>query len=153
MDTIAPAPQPQARPPGSRLTWVWPIITFGLIVSACGFWISSSPWITGSGWWQYGAMGMAGLLFALMGFSAKMSMLSAKRESALWRLRGEKSLDFSMEALGLGIFIGYGVLPLCIHTFNPFWILISGWVVLIGFWLAKRTVSRRSTIAGTQLGE
>jgi WD40 repeat protein len=154
------APEPQVSPPRSRLTWIWPVISFGIIMSACGFWISAFPaisnWpqeqITGSGWWYYGAMGIGSLLVALLGFSSKMSVLSAKRESGLWRLRREKSLDFSMEALGLGTFIGYGVLPLCIHTFNPFWILIFAWVALLGFWLVKRTVSRRSGFVGRLLG-
>src|SRR5438094_426202 len=58
MDTDALAPQPHVRAPRPRLTWIWPVITFGLIMSACGFWISTFMAIShephlqiiGSGW-------------------------------------------------------------------------------------------------------
>src|SRR5947209_2761401 len=129
MDTDDLAPEPQEHAPRSRLTWIWPVITDILYLGAVGCMLSAllAIWhhlpvqVIGSGWWQDGAMGCAGLLFALMSFSGKISALVTRRTPSVLWLKRVILLDFSMEALGLALFFSFGVLPLCIHNFNLAW--------------------------------
>lgn len=145
MDTGNGASQPQARAPRSRLTWIWPVITDILYLSAVGCMLSAllalsnhlPVQVIGSGWWQDGAWAFAGLLYALVGFSGKISALVTRRKPAVLWLKLEL-LDLSMEALGLTLFFGLGVLPLCIHDFDLLWGLGFLWGVLLIVWLIRQ---------------
>lgn len=138
MDTGNLTPQPQARPPRSRLTWLWPVITHVLLLGSIGFWISSFSAITnhlpiqfiGSGWWRDGGMALAALLWALMGFSVKLSALITRRVPRILWLPATNLLRFNIEIWGVPLFLGYGILPLFIHSSDPFWPIVSGYSVV-----------------------
>lgn len=146
-----PAPRPQRPAPQLMLALALRGITSVLVLSAVGFWISGFMatfhelhlQIIGSGWWQDGAIGISGLLLALVGSSAKVSALVIRRESGIQGLRKIRLRDVIIEVLGLAIFVGYGVLPLSIHSFHSSWTLL---VLLgaFGAWqISKANTSRR----------
>jgi hypothetical protein len=110
-------PQPQAQPPRSRLAWVWTVLIYGLSLSTCGFFISGfmailhEPHlqIIGSGRWRYGAMAVGALLYALIGFSGKVSALVTKRMPMTVLPPARRLLDFTLEGIPSGVRAVVGV--------------------------------------------
>ncbi len=153
-------PQPQGRPPRSRLAWVLPTITHAFLVGSIGFciWalmvIFHEPHLqifVGSGWWQYGAMAVALLLYALMGFSVKVSALITRRMPKVLWIPATKLLEFNAEAFGLVYFIGFGLLPLCIHPADELMaevLILGNCALLIGILITKiKPIQRRLKVA------
>lgn len=75
-------------------------------------------------------MALAALLWALMGFSVKVSALATRRMPRIVWLPATNLLTFNLEAGGFAIFLVYGILSLSIYPSDPTWLFVAGYGVV-----------------------